>query len=66
MMQISSCPKRNLMVRDTIVSENFLRYLMNPSCEKSVKKFANEIALQHLNGNKELPDYKQHPIQGNL
>lgn len=54
------------MVRDTIVSENFLRYLMNPSCEKSVKKFANEIALQHLNGNKELPDYKQHPIEGNL
>tara|TARA_A100001388_G_C28749682_1_gene491454 strand:+ start:1404 stop:1601 length:198 start_codon:yes stop_codon:yes gene_type:complete len=65
-MQISSCPQKNLMVRDTIVSENFLRYLMNPSCEKSVKKFANEIALQHLNGNKELPDYKQHPIEGNL
>ena len=54
------------MVRDRIVSENLLRYIMNPNCDKSVKKFANEIALQHLNGNKELPDYKQHPIEGNL
>ena len=66
MIQVSSCPKRNILVRDTIVSENLLRYIMNPTCDKSVKKFANEIVLQHLNGNKELPNYKQHPIEGNL
>tara|TARA_S200002703_G_C3705390_1_gene216666 strand:- start:244 stop:363 length:120 start_codon:yes stop_codon:yes gene_type:complete len=39
---------------------------MNPKCDKTVKKFANEIALQHLNGNKELPNFDQHPIEGNL
>ncbi len=55
-------PRTNLQIRDGVITENVLRFIMKKDVDKGVKKFANNIVLRYLNG-KELPVNSEHPIE---
>ena len=61
-MILNEDPRQNLRIRDGVITENVLRFLMKKDVDKGVKGFANNIVLRYLNG-KELPINSEHPIK---